>query len=203
MFERFTDQARHVVIEAQREARELRHTWIGTEHVLLALLSEPEAPGAATLGRLGVTADTCREAIATLSGSGGDVLDERDGEALRAFGIDLDEVRRRAEETFGPGALDAAPVDAVDDEPRRFGRLRRRAGERPRGHIPFTRTAKKALELSLREAIALQDRHVGSEHILLGILRGDDRTTTSLLQKLDLVPQDVRSAVIADLRDAA
>ncbi|PSL06027.1 ClpA/ClpB-like protein [Haloactinopolyspora alba] len=203
MFNRFTDQAKNAVIEAQREARELRNPWIGTEHLLLALLREPEAPGAATLSRLGVTADSCRETIATLPGTGGEVLDEQDGEALRAFGIDLDEVRRRTEETFGPGALDAAPADPDDHETRRLGRRRRRSGERPRGHIPFTRAAKKALELSLREAVALKDRDVGSEHILLGVLRSDDDTTAALLQKLDLARDDVRSAVMADRRDAA
>lgn len=63
-----------------------------------------------------------------------------DADALRSVGIDLDEVRRNVEDAFGPGALDRGVPDA------------HRSGTR---HIPFTRDAKRALELSLREAIHL------------------------------------------------
>lgn len=50
------------------------------------------------------------------------------------------------------------------------------------GHIPFTRGAKKTLELSLREAIARRERSIGAEHLLLGILRSDDETTIGLVE---------------------
>ena len=81
-----------------------------------------------------------------------------DADALAALGIDLDEVRRRVEEAFGPGALDRARAPK-----RRF------LG----GHIPFAKEAKKALELSLREALALRHNYIGTEHMLLGLLHGE------------------------------
>lgn len=209
MFERFTTQAREVVKQAQREARQLRHGWIGTEHVLLALLTNPDAPGVATLSRLGVTVESCRSAVAAVVGPGVGLGDE-DTTALRVIGIDLDEVRRRTEEVFGEGALDV-PVgeeyDAVDPrhDPRRFrlfGRRRRPRRAMP-GHIPFAARAKKVLELSLREALALKDRHIGTEHIVLGLLRTDDKVATALFDRLGVEPSAAHGTVIADLRQAA
>lgn len=242
MFERFTDQARNVVVDAQGEARELGHGWIGTEHLLLALLARPEVPGVATLTRIGVTAAACREAVAAIIGRAGGGLDDDDAEALRGLGIDLDEVRRRAEETFGKGALDrpsdpgatgsagnaehaaSGAADAgggeaeagggagardpgVQDlgEESRLFRLRRRvrSADRPSGHIPFTARAKKALELSLREAIALKHKRIGTEHLLLGLLRCEDHVTADLLRRLQIGRRTIRQQIIVDLNKAA
>ncbi|TDE09646.1 Clp protease N-terminal domain-containing protein [Jiangella asiatica] len=203
MFERFTTEARDTVVQAQREARELRHRWIGTEHLLLALLRRPDAPGVATLTRLGVTASAARSAVtAVVAGDDGGPLGEDDTEALRSLGIDLDEVRRRAEAAFGEGALDT-PLDV--DRGRRFGLFRRRlsSSDRGPGHLPFVPRAKKALELSLREALALKDKHIGTEHLVLGLLRGDDQLMRGVLERLGVEPGAVRSEVVADLRRAA
>ncbi len=198
MFEQFTDQARHLVVDAQRRARELEHGWIGTEHVLLALLADPHAPGAATLTRLGLTFDSCRDAVVSLAEPGAQ-LDEEDGAALRAVGIDLDEVRRRAEETFGEGALDGPGT--VDDGGHRFSRRNR--DRKPRGHIPFTKPAKKALESSLREALARDERRIGAEHITLGLLSSADERSARLFRRLNIEPQAVREHVLTDLSHAA
>jgi ATP-dependent Clp protease ATP-binding subunit ClpA len=198
MFERFTHEARDVVIQAQAEARALHHGWIGTEHVLLALLGTPDAPGVATLTRLGVTSERAREAVLAVVGDGAESLGDQDTEALKAFGIDLDEVRRRAEQTFGEGALDA-PLERG----KRFGVFRRRLSDRGPGHIPFAPRAKKALELSLREALALKDGYIGTQHIVLGVLRSDDLQTLALFEHLGVGPVAVRRAVVADLRKAA
>jgi ATP-dependent Clp protease ATP-binding subunit ClpA len=80
----------------------------------------------------------------------------KDAELLGTIGIDLDEVRRRAEDTFGPGALD---------------RRARRWRPCDEGRIPFTPKAKKALELALREAEAMRDDSIDTEHLLLGLSR--------------------------------
>ncbi|GAA2450462.1 Clp protease N-terminal domain-containing protein [Streptomyces macrosporus] len=206
MFERFTRQARAAVVGAQQEARGLGHDWIGTEHLLIALLRRPDEPGAATLARLGLDAESARTAVERMTGRGGDGVGEEDAEALRALGIDLEEVRRRAEGAFGPGALDRVPEPPDERRGlrsvlpfRRGGRNRRRG----QGHIPFTPRAKKALELALREALALKDRHVGCEHVVLGLLRSDDRFTGDLFARLGVDPKAVRSRVVADLRRAA
>ncbi len=147
MFERFTKCARVVVIHAQEIARERRSAMIGTEHLLLALFAVPDGLAGTILARLqvdwaGVEADLERGA-------------PFDADGLAMLGIDLAEVRRQAEETFGPGALD---------------RTRAAHGRWRGGHIPFAHDAKKALELALREAVRLGHGCIGTEHLLLGLL---------------------------------
>jgi ATP-dependent Clp protease ATP-binding subunit ClpC len=70
MFERFTDRARRVVVEAQHEARALGHDYIGTEHLLLGLISEGGGVGAKALESLGVNADGLRERVVGIVGTG-------------------------------------------------------------------------------------------------------------------------------------
>jgi|SRR6266516_4743936 len=142
MFERFTEQARHSVVLAQDEARRLRHGYIGTEHLLLGLLAIGDGVAARTLEQLGVDLETARTDVARAIGVGHDRLGEADAEALRALGIDLDEVRRRVEEEFGPRALDWPTMTC------------RRGPRAPTGRIPFTPRAKKVLELALRKGHA-------------------------------------------------
>ncbi|WP_104524914.1 Clp protease N-terminal domain-containing protein [Blastococcus atacamensis] len=148
MFERFTPEARAVVVAAQQEARTLRSPTIGTEHLLLALL-RGQTPSAAVLTRHGLAADEVTADVVRFTGS-----DDLDADALTSVGIDLDAVRSSVEAAFGPGAL--------DDPKRTPGRG---------GHIPFTPRAKKVLELSLREALAMKSRSIADGHIALGLLR--------------------------------
>lgn len=150
MFERFTDGSRLVVRLAQEEARRLRHPYIGTEHLLIALLDEGQGPAAQALRGRRVEAADLRRRILGIVGEGDNGLDP---EALATLGIDLEEVRRVTEASFGPGALDA------------------RGGTHRSGHIPFSKRSKKALELSLREALRLKHKYIGTGHILLGLLR--------------------------------
>jgi ATP-dependent Clp protease ATP-binding subunit ClpC len=117
MFQRFTDQARRAVEQAQEEARTLHHNYIGTEHILLGLIHEGD----------GVAA-----------------------EALESLGIRLETIRQQVQEIIGRGQ------------------------QAPLGHIAFTPRAKKVLELSLREALQLGHDYVGTEHILLGVIREGD-----------------------------
>ncbi len=70
MFERFTGQARQVVVLAQEEARMLGHGYIGTEHILLGLLAEGEGPAARALTALGISLDAAREQVAEIVGEG-------------------------------------------------------------------------------------------------------------------------------------
>jgi ATP-dependent Clp protease ATP-binding subunit ClpC len=73
MFERFTNRARAAVVHAQEEARGLGHNYIGTEHVLLGLLGEPEGIAGLALRRLGVTLERTRTEVAALIGRSDDV----------------------------------------------------------------------------------------------------------------------------------
>ena len=112
MFERFTDGARHVVVQAQHDARRLGHHYIGCEHLLLAA-AEASEPASAVLRDQGVTPERVEAEILRTVGRGAaagpaDPLRGLDREALAAIGIDLDVVRARLEAAFGPDALDRA-----------------------------------------------------------------------------------------------
>ena len=122
MFERFTDSARHLLVQAQHEARRLGHNYIGCEHLLLAAAGLAEPAGAA-LRDQGVTPERVEAEIVRTVGRGqaadpdgraadptgrGDPLHGLDREALASIGIDLDVVRARLEAAFGPDALDRA-----------------------------------------------------------------------------------------------
>jgi ATP-dependent Clp protease ATP-binding subunit ClpA len=171
MFERFTDDARDAVKRAQEESRQLGHKHIGTVHLLLALYGGDGAGGRA-LREHGLEFDDLRERARRLVGSGEDPID---GAALATIGIDLDEVRRAVEAEFGEGALE-----------------RGRTGP---GHIPFTPQAKKALELSLRSALALKHKHISSGHVLLGLLRatGDDNLALQVLTDAEIDIDELRT----------
>lgn len=70
VFERFTDRARRAVVLAQEEARLLNHSYIGTEHFLLGLMSEEEGAAATTLAGFGVDITTLRERVREVIGTG-------------------------------------------------------------------------------------------------------------------------------------
>jgi ATP-dependent Clp protease ATP-binding subunit ClpA len=92
--------------------------------------------------------------------------------ALTSLGIRLPAVRRQVEEIIGHGK------------------------QAPTGHIPFTPRAKKALELSLREALQLGQNYIGTEHILLGLIREGDGVAAQVLVRLGADLNRVRNQVI-------
>jgi ATP-dependent Clp protease ATP-binding subunit ClpA len=139
MFERFTNSARHVVVLAQEEARRLQHNYIGTEHILLGLLAEPE----------GIA---CR--------------------VLASFGVTLEGTRTEVTEMVGIGKA------------------------RPSGHIPFTPRAKKTLELALREALQLHHKFIGTEHILLAVIREGEGIGAQILARHSQDLMQIRMAVL-------
>src|SRR5688572_4049009 len=96
-------------------------------------------------------------------------------QALDALGISLEAVRQQVEEIIGQGQ--AAPT----------------------GHIPFTPRAKKVLELSLREALQLGHNYIGTEHILLGLVREGEGVAAQVLQKLGADLARVRQTVVESL----
>jgi len=140
MFERFTDRARRVVVLAQEEARMFNRDYVGTEHILLALIREEGGVAAQALESLGITEEGARQQVEEIVG--------RDQ----------------------PGPQ--------------------------QGHLPMTPRAKKVLQLSLREAIALGHGYIGTEHILLGLIREDDGVAIRVLNGLGVDPNRVRQQVI-------
>ena len=117
----------------------LNHDYVGTEHILLALVHEGE----------GVAA-----------------------RALESLGISLEAVRQQVEEIIGQGQQARS------------------------GHIPFTPRVKKVLELSLREATQLGHDYVGTEHILLGLIREGQGVAAQVLVNLGADLNRVRQQVI-------
>jgi ATP-dependent Clp protease ATP-binding subunit ClpA len=133
MFERFTANARRAVVTAQEEARDLNHNYIGTEHLLLALLRRPDGPPG-----------------------------QEDGVAsgiLEEFGMTREGVRQEVIDKVGMGK-----------------------GKAKTGHIPFTPRAKKVLELALREALQLHHSYIGTEHLLLGLIREDEGVAVQIMR---------------------
>jgi ATP-dependent Clp protease ATP-binding subunit ClpA len=193
MLERFTVQARETVLRARQERRQLRHPHIGTEHLLLAMLSEDAGLAYAVLREAGVDAETVRAQVRRLVGTAPAGLGEGDTAALRTIGIDLDAVLARIEESFGPDALDPPPPA----QPARglLGRRRRLGGW-------LSPRARKVLELSLREALRLKHNYIGTEHILLGLVREGDGLAAKILTESGVDLADLRRATEARLRRA-
>jgi ATP-dependent Clp protease ATP-binding subunit ClpC len=139
VFERFSDEARRVLVLAQEAARLLGHSFIGTEHLLLALLDEGKGPAA---------------------------------KALTSSGLSSEIVREKVNEHLGP-----AGVAAV-------------------GSPPFTPSSKKVLELALREALQLGHNYIGTEHLLLGIIRQGQGAAFEVLVGLGTDMPRLRQKVI-------
>jgi ATP-dependent Clp protease ATP-binding subunit ClpA len=198
MFERFTHSAREAVVGAQREARALGHRRIDTAHLLLGLLVGRDDIAARVLREAGIGPERVRSGIDRMAGSELDPLGAGDAEALSAIGIDLDAVRAKIEETFGPGALEEPPPTR-----RRRWPSRDRQARSDSRHIPFSPGAKKALELSLREAIQLGHRYIGSEHLLLGLLRDADTLAARILTGAGLTLPGLRERVRSAMSEAA
>jgi ATP-dependent Clp protease ATP-binding subunit ClpC len=145
MFERFTDRARRVVVQAQEEARRLDHSYLGPEHLLLALTQE-------SIGGLGA-------------------------KVLELLGAGPEAVRQRVEEVTGRGQ------------------------QAPSGRIPFTPQSKQVLELALQESIALGHNYIGTEHILLGLIRQGDGVAAQVLSELGADLDGAREQVIRLLEE--
>ena len=110
------------------------------------------------------------------------LIHEREGVAARALvglGISLEAVRQQVEEVVGQGQ------------------------SAPTGHIPFTPRAKKVLELSLREALNLGHNYIGTEHILLGLIREGEGVAAQVLVKLGADLSRVRQEVVKLLEGQA
>ena len=139
MFERFTERARKVVYLAQQEAARLGHNVVGTEHLLLGLVSEGESVAA---------------------------------KALESMGISLEQIRQEVERIIGAGETN------------------------PFGEIPFTPRAKRVLELAVDEGRQLGHNYVGTEHILLGLIREGEGVAAQVLKNLGADLDKVRKEVL-------
>jgi ATP-dependent Clp protease ATP-binding subunit ClpA len=172
MFERFSRNARRVVVGAQEAASRAGAPEVRPAHLLEALTATDDVLAMQVLARLGAPGEEVRRVVRGLNVQYSEGLDAEDAEALTLLGIDLRDVLSRIDGDLNDGH-----------------------GPIPRGHKRFAPESKKVLELSLREAIALGDSFIGTEHLLLGILRQGDSTAMETLKAFDLTVGDVRRAV--------
>jgi ATP-dependent Clp protease ATP-binding subunit ClpC len=126
MFEKFTERGRKIIIYAKEEAERRQNDYLGTEHLLLAILREEDSLPAAILRKMGLSADEIRMEVERNLPIGSNIL------------------------TFGD--------------------------------IPFTPRAKKVLELAVEEARLLGHNYIGSEHLMLGLLREDEGIAGKILR---------------------
>ncbi len=138
--DKFTDQARKVLSLASDEARRYNHTGVGTEHLLLAIMSEGEGIAAKVLARLQVQEDEIRKQI----------------------------------ETLHPEEHDHAVVE---------------------GMIGMTVQGKTSIECAVQEARGLGHHHLGTEHLLLGLLREEEGLGGQVLRKSGVTLEETRKLV--------
>jgi ATP-dependent Clp protease ATP-binding subunit ClpA len=138
----FTEHIRSVLGRAREEAHRLGHPYIGTEHLLLALILEGDGIGL---------------------------------NALRNLNIDVEAIRQNIEDTVSVGRRDQTIM--LND-------------------LPFTSLGKKALELAIAEAKDMNQVYVGTEHLLLGILREEKGIAAMVLTDAGLTLPDARAEIL-------
>jgi ATP-dependent Clp protease ATP-binding subunit ClpA len=138
-FDKFTERARRALSLAQEEAQRFQHNYIGTEHLLLGLVSEGEGVAAQVLTRLGVELNAVRESVEFIIGRGDRII---------------------------------------------------------LGEIGLTPRSKKVIELAVDEARRLQHHYIGTEHLLLGLVREGEGIAAGVLMSLGVELKHVRGAIL-------
>ena len=138
MWEPFTERARRSIVLAQEEAQRLGNNYIGTEHLLLGIISEGESVAAKVLENLG---------------------------------INLQKVRGEVESIVGKGNASSQQ------------------------EMVFTPRAKRVIELAFEEARALAHNYIGTEHLLLGLVREGEGVAARVLSNLGVDPAKIRSEI--------
>jgi len=156
------------------ESRRLGHSYVGTEHVLGVLARDPESGAARVLARLGVGGAAVERALACWLPATSPAA-RIDPGALATLGIDLDSVRQRLEERFGPGALERTRSGCLGICPR--------------------------LKLALAHALdAAGDRPLRDEHVLLGMLSVPDSVAARALARLGVSVENVQALLAPEPR---
>ncbi len=231
MFERFSDKAKQVLLLANKEARNLNHNFIGTEHMLLGLIQEKDGLACRALRRLGLTMEEIRAKILEIIPKGdseGDTKassktqeahDKPKGEDESIKNIEdyiddnyIDAAKKSIEELALPenASADVADGESKDSESNdpdvsnpdindSTSKDSDPQDPQDKKSLQFTPRAKKVLELSLKEALSLNHNHIGTEHLLLGIVSEGQGVAAQTLIKLNCDLPKVRQAVVAIL----
>jgi hypothetical protein len=187
MFERFTEESRAALVEAHDVALELGSHYLTAGHLLYGCAELREETAGRPLRDVGISGAVIRRLLPRSSEPAAGPID---ADTLRAVGIDYDGVRAAVEETFGAGALEAAPD-------------RRTLGGRGRGKPRFDPEAKRAIELALRVARELHQSRILPGHLLLGLLRLDDEFVTGVVDGSQTSIGVLSATVLTQLSAAA
>ncbi|MDQ7823744.1 MAG: ATP-dependent Clp protease ATP-binding subunit [Candidatus Eremiobacteraeota bacterium] len=138
MWEPFTERARRSIVLAQEEAQRLGNNYIGTEHLLLGIISEGESVAAKVLENLGISLQKVRQEVESLVGKGGKTSSQE---------------------------------------------------------MVFTPRAKRVIELAFEEARSLTHNYIGTEHLLLGLIREGEGVAARVLTNLGVEPTKIRAEI--------
>jgi ATP-dependent Clp protease ATP-binding subunit ClpC len=140
MFDKFTPRARKVMSFARQEASSLNHEYIGTEHIMLGIIREPDSVASSV---------------------------------IKELGVNLEDLRNALLEQLKPRPTTEATMS-----------------------LPFTPRARRLIEMALAEAKNMGHGHVGTEHLLLSLLREEEGVSTHVLRKSGINLEDARNEII-------
>jgi ATP-dependent Clp protease ATP-binding subunit ClpA len=217
VFERFTERARQVVVLAQDEARLLGHAYIGEEHLLLGLLREEDGVAARWLRESGLEIESMRERVRAAVGEEAEPTSAQipfTPRAKEALERGLRESLSLGQNFIGtehillgilrdPGAVLAQILeDAALDIGAVMSRVMSSAPGTARLEVlpathdtRFTEPARQVVVYAQHEARALTHNYVGTEHILLGLLREEEGLAARVLDALHITLEEVRAQV--------
>jgi len=164
------DRAMPFLAAAARASRQLGHDYIGTEHLLLALADDRDSSAARALTELHLSPHQIQADILVLMGVCEVPRGRLDADALATLGIDLDEVRRQVERTFGPGALERTAA----------------------GCTPIAPRLKRAFEFAAREA---GDSPMRPERVLVALASVEDCVAARILISHGITINDLRASL--------
>jgi ATP-dependent Clp protease ATP-binding subunit ClpA len=215
---RFSRDAERLLTKSGEEAERLKHRFIGVEHVLLALLGDEESPPAKILREAGGSLESLRSTLPELMIERRLAHPEQRGfgrftdRSKKAMALAWKEAQRFNQDFLGPehiligliqeGSGVAANVLRILGV--EINKIRAEIEEEARpgsssqitGQVPFTQAAKDALEKAEGAADHLGHGYIGTEHLLLGLLRVESKAISSVLTALGLTPEDVRKEVL-------
>jgi len=218
-FDKFTERARRVLSLAQEEAQRFQHNYIGTEHLLLGLVREGDGVAAKVLSNLGIELYRVRNAVEFIIGRGDRIVLGEIGltpRAKKVIELAVDEARRLNHHYIGTehlllglvregsgiaaGVLESLGVNLEKVRTQTIQVLSQSGAaqtmEAAATSTPSqTEAVKKVLSLAQEESHFYQHDYVGTEHLLLGLVREGDGVAAKVLSKLGAELEKVRSAV--------
>ncbi len=218
-FDKFTERARRVLSLAQEEAQRFQHNYIGTEHLLLGLVREGDGIAAKVLSNLGVELYRVRNAVEFIIGRGDRIVLGEIGltpRAKKVIELAVDEARRLSHHYIGTehlllglvregsgiaaGVLESLGVNLEKVRTQTIQVLSQSGAAQMMEAAAIstpsqTEAVKKVLSLAQEESQFYQHDYVGTEHLLLGLVREGDGVAAKVLGKLGAEQEKVRSAV--------